>query len=162
MKKSLLVFPIMALTLAGCTTYSPSAEESIPAVETVNGGWQNTDVVEQPVYKQPVYQQPVYQQPVYQQPVQVVQQPVYQQPTQVVQEVENTGSVINIPRDAAGRPDYSQIVKGSYTGDTYTVQKSDTLFFISYLAGKDKMEIARLNNLSYPYALSVGQVLRLK
>ncbi len=147
MKKSFLVFPIIALTLAGCTTYTPSSTEgTIPVVETANPSWQNTtEVVEQPVY---------------QQPVQTVQQPVYQ--PQVVQQVQNTGAVFNVPRDSEGKPIYSQIVKGSYTGDTYIVQKGDTLFFISYLAGKNKMEIARLNNLNYPYPLSIGQVLKLK
>ncbi len=154
MKKSLVVFPIMALTLAGCTTYNSTEEDMIPPVETANAGWQNTnEVIEQPVYQQP---DQVVQQPVYQQPTQV------QQPAQAVQQVQNTGSVFNVPRDAAGKPDYSQIVKGAYTGDSYTVQQGDTLFFISYLAGQDKMEVARLNNLSFPYQLSVGQVLRLK
>ncbi len=146
MKKSLLIFPIMALTLAGCTTYTPSAEEAIPAVEAANTGWQNTtEAVEQPTYQQPAYEQPTYE-----------------QPAQAAQQVQEMGGNLNVPRDAMGKPDYSQITKGAYTGDSYTVQKGDTLFFISYLSGKNKTEIARLNNLSFPYQLSVGQVLRLK
>ncbi|MDG6881422.1 Murein hydrolase activator NlpD precursor [Phocoenobacter uteri] len=143
MKKLHLVFPIMALTLAGCTTYTP-AEETVPVVETANAGWQNTvEAVEEPVY-------------------QAQQQPVYQETTEVVEQVQEVGTAFNIPRGVDGKPDYSQIMKGSYTGNSYTVQKGDTLFFVSYLAGKDKAEIARLNNLSYPYTLSVGQVLKLK
>ncbi|MDP8101516.1 LysM peptidoglycan-binding domain-containing protein [Phocoenobacter atlanticus] len=145
MKKSFLLFPIMALTLTACTTYAPTIEDDIPPpaeVGTVSGGWQNTDTIEQPA--PPVYQQEI---------------PVSRPVSRPVSQVNNT---FNIPRDANGKPDYSQIAKGSYTGDAYTVQKGDTLFFVSYLAGKDKEEIARLNNLTYPYTLSIGQVLRLK
>ncbi len=143
MKKSFLLFPIMALTLTACTSYGPTMEDDIPPpaeIGTVDDGWQNTDAIEPP--PPPVYK-PEAPAP--------VSRPVYQE--------SNAG---NIPRDANGKPDYSQIAKGSYTGSAYTVQKGDTLFFISYLAGKSKEEIARLNNLTYPYTLSIGQVLKLK
>ncbi len=141
MKKPFLLFPILALTLTACTTYNPTIEDDIPPpaeIGTVSGGWQNTDAIEQPA------------------------SPIYQQEIPVSRSVSQANSTFNIPRDINGKPDYNQIVKGSYTGNSYTVQKGDTLFFISYLAGKSKEEIAHLNNLTRPYTLTIGQVLKLK
>lgn len=66
-----------------------------------------------------------------------------------------------IPRDEKNAPIYSQIDKGFYNGDTYTVRKGDTMFLIAYIAGKDVKELAKLNNMSEPYQLSVGQTLKL-
>lgn len=66
-----------------------------------------------------------------------------------------------IPRDEKNAPIYSQIDKGFYNGDTYTVRKGDTMFLIAYIAGKDVKEIAKLNNMSEPYQLNVGQTLKL-
>ncbi|MBE2894421.1 murein hydrolase activator NlpD [Spirabiliibacterium falconis] len=67
-----------------------------------------------------------------------------------------------IPRDAAtNAPIYNQIDKGFYKGDTYTVRKGDTMFLIAYISGMDVKELAAKNNMSEPYSLKVGQVLKL-
>ena len=47
------------------------------------------------------------------------------------------------------------------TGDTYTVQKGDTLFAIAFYSGNDYRDLARLNDLAAPYIISVGQSLKL-
>lgn len=57
--------------------------------------------------------------------------------------------------------DYESIPKGSYSGNTYTVQRGDTLFYIAYISGSDFRELASQNNIPEPYALNEGQVIRL-
>lgn len=52
--------------------------------------------------------------------------------------------------------------QGSYSGPTWTVKRGDTLWRIAYSSGSSVKELARLNNLSAPYTLAVGQKLRLK
>lgn len=55
---------------------------------------------------------------------------------------------------------YSDIPKGSYNGgSTYTVSRGDTLFYIAWITGNDYRELAQRNNVSEPYALTVGQTL---
>lgn len=67
-----------------------------------------------------------------------------------------------ISRDpATGKPIYSQMVKGGYKGTHYRVQAGDSMFFIAYISGKSVDHIAKLNDLTAPYHLRVGQVLRL-
>ncbi|MBR0573302.1 MULTISPECIES: peptidoglycan DD-metalloendopeptidase family protein [Pasteurellaceae] len=69
---------------------------------------------------------------------------------------------IKIPRDSTThKPIYSQIDKGSYDGNVYTVRKGDTLFLVAYIAGKDVKEVAKLNGLKEPYSLSIGQKIKL-
>lgn len=76
---------------------------------------------------------------------------------------KDTDQNFSIPRDLnTNAPIYSQIEKGFYQGNSYTVRKGDSLFLIAYIAGKDVNEIAALNNLSEPYALSTGQVIKLR
>lgn len=58
-------------------------------------------------------------------------------------------------------PDYSQIQKGSYKGNTYKVNKGDTMFLIAYLTGMDVKDLASMNNMKEPYSLSVGQTLKI-
>lgn len=48
-----------------------------------------------------------------------------------------------------------------YAGDTYTVEKGDTLFAIAWYANQDYQDLARYNNLSPPYNIHPGQQLRL-
>ncbi|WP_297479521.1 peptidoglycan DD-metalloendopeptidase family protein [uncultured Photobacterium sp.] len=55
--------------------------------------------------------------------------------------------------------DYSQLQRGSFHGRYYTVQKGDTLYFISYMAGRDVKDIVKLNRLPYPYTIYPGQKL---
>ncbi|MEQ1976020.1 murein hydrolase activator NlpD [Xenorhabdus sp. SGI240] len=59
------------------------------------------------------------------------------------------------------RRNYENIPKGSYNGSTYTVKHSDTLFYIAWITGSDFRDLALRNNISEPYSLNVGQVLRI-
>ncbi|KLU15683.1 MULTISPECIES: murein hydrolase activator NlpD [Xenorhabdus] len=59
------------------------------------------------------------------------------------------------------RRNYENIPKGSYNGRTYTVKHSDTLFYIAWITGSDFRDLALRNNISEPYSLNVGQVLRI-
>lgn len=56
---------------------------------------------------------------------------------------------------------YDSIPKGSYNNDTYKVKPGDTLFYIAWIAGKDFRDLAQRNNLSEPYHLEIGQVLKI-
>ncbi|KAA8997598.1 murein hydrolase activator NlpD [Affinibrenneria salicis] len=56
---------------------------------------------------------------------------------------------------------YNNIPKGSYSGDTYTVRRGDTLFYIAWITGNDYRDLAQRNNIPEPYGLNVGQTLRL-
>ncbi|MBD1227607.1 murein hydrolase activator NlpD [Xenorhabdus griffiniae] len=59
------------------------------------------------------------------------------------------------------RRNYENIPKGSYNGSTYTVKHGDTLFYIAWITGGDFRDLALRNNISEPYSLNVGQVLRI-
>ena len=65
-------------------------------------------------------------------------------------------------RNEAGTPIYAQMTKGCYTDSTITVGPQDTLYFVSFLAGKTPAEIAALNNISTTTKLKVGQTLRVR
>lgn len=160
MKKSFLLLPL-AVLLSACQSSGPapvvSADGSSGSVYPSNSGWQ-TDVQAAPMPSsmntlpalQPVYQPPIQPQTVYTPPAQPKAQPSRKAvPQDFV-----------IPRDSNNLPIYSQIDKGFYNGDTYTVRKGDTMFLIGYITGKDVREIAALNNLSEPYQLRVGQTLK--
>ncbi|MGM3174736.1 murein hydrolase activator NlpD [Dickeya lacustris] len=56
---------------------------------------------------------------------------------------------------------YNSIPKGSYTGNSYTVKRGDTLFYIAWISGNDYRELAQRNNIAEPYSLNVGQTLAL-
>ncbi|WMY75120.1 amidase activator ActS [Buttiauxella selenatireducens] len=51
---------------------------------------------------------------------------------------------------------------GNYSGPVYTVKRGDTLYRISRMTGSSVSELARLNGISSPYTLEVGQKLRIK
>lgn len=57
--------------------------------------------------------------------------------------------------------DYSQVDRGSFRGSYYQVKKGDTLYFISYVTGKEVKEIIAQNKLLYPYTIYPGQKLDL-
>ncbi|QOL15732.1 murein hydrolase activator NlpD [Dickeya dianthicola] len=56
---------------------------------------------------------------------------------------------------------YNSIPKGSYSGNSYTVKRGDTLFYIAWITGNDYRELAQRNNVQEPYSLNVGQSLSL-
>ncbi|MEH2922447.1 murein hydrolase activator NlpD [Samsonia erythrinae] len=57
---------------------------------------------------------------------------------------------------------YGTIPKGSYSGgNTYTVKRGDTLFYIAWITGNDYRDLAQRNNIPEPYSLNVGQTLSL-
>ncbi len=49
----------------------------------------------------------------------------------------------------------------SDSGATYTVKRGDTLYGISRTTGTSVRDLARLNNISPPYTIEVGQKLKL-
>ena len=49
---------------------------------------------------------------------------------------------------------------GSYSGAVYTVKRGDTLYRISRVTGTSVKDLARLNNISPPYTIEVGQKLK--
>ena len=57
--------------------------------------------------------------------------------------------------------DYNSLERGSYRGSYYEVQKGDTLYFISYITGRDVDDIISSNKLSKPYTIYPGQKLQL-
>lgn len=50
---------------------------------------------------------------------------------------------------------------GTYSGSVYTVKRGDTLYRISRTTGTSVKEQARLNGISPPYTIEVGQKLKL-
>ena len=50
---------------------------------------------------------------------------------------------------------------GTYSGSVYTVKRGDTLYRISRTTGTSVKELARLNGISPPYTIEVGQKLKL-
>ena len=178
MKKSFLLLPITLAVLTACSSDSPAPVESAdgtlspgmmqPVDSPSMGGnatWEpqiqqssvpnsmNARMPQAPAQSAP---QPNFQ-PTYQ--PQPVQKP---QPTPAVQnKPQQTSQDFTIPRNpTTNAPDYSQINKGFYKGNTYTVRKGDTMFLIAYISGLDVKELAALNNMKEPYNLSVGQTLK--
>jgi lipoprotein YgeR len=49
---------------------------------------------------------------------------------------------------------------GSYSGSVYTVKRGDTLYRISRATGTSVKDLARLNSISPPYTIEVGQKLK--
>lgn len=155
MKKSFLIFPFIALGLTACNT--GSSESSTAEITSVNTpSWQSPDVQSAPMPSSMT--QPSYQ------PQQVAQNvpqalPQSAQPSYGASETVGNCQVV---RDGANSPIYAQIQKGCYTDASYTVGKHDTVFLVAYLSGKTVAQIASLNQLSAPYQLKMGQVLRLR
>ena len=187
MKKSFLLLPVSIAILTACSSNSPAPIENVdgtlspgvmqPVDNNSSGTWQpeiqqNTmpstmggsvptgTQTPQPSF-QPTYQpvqQPVATQP---QPAPVPVQPQTKTVTKTVSDCTSSGA-INVPRNPnTNAPDYSQIQKGSYKGNTYKVNKGDTMFLIAYLTGMDVKDLASMNNMKEPYSLSVGQTLKI-
>ena len=178
MKKSFLLLPITLTVLTACSSDSPAPVES--ADGTLSPGMMQP--VDNPSMGGNATWEPQIQQssvpnsmnaPMPQAPVQSAPQPNFQptyqpqpvqkpQPAPAVQnKPQQTSQDFTIPRNpTTNAPDYSQINKGFYKGNTYTVRKGDTMFLIAYISGLDVKELAALNNMKEPYNLSVGQTLK--
>ena len=189
MKKSFLLLPVSIAILTACSSNSPAPIKNVdgtlspgvmqPVDNNSSGTWQpeiqqntmpNTmgnsvptgTQTPQPSF-QPTYQ-PV-QQPAAAQPkptpAPAPVQPQTKTVTKTVSDCTSSGA-INVPRNPnTNAPDYSQIQKGSYKGNTYKVNKGDTMFLIAYLTGMDVKDLASMNNMKEPYSLSVGQTLKI-
>ena len=189
MKQSFLLLPVSIAILTACSSNSPAPIENVdgtlspgvmqPVDNNSSGTWQpeiqqNTmpstmgnsvptgTQTPQPSF-QPTYQ-PV-QQPAAAQPkptpAPAPVQPQTKTVTKTVSDCTSSGA-INVPRNPnTNAPDYSQIQKGSYKGNTYKVNKGDTMFLIAYLTGMDVKDLASMNNMKEPYSLSVGQTLKI-
>jgi outer membrane antigenic lipoprotein B len=178
MKKSFLLLPITLTVLTACSSDSPAPVES--ADGTLSPGMMQP--VDNPSMGGNATWEPQIQQssvpnsmntPMPQAPAQSAPQPNFQ-PTyqpQPVQKPQAAPAVQNKPQQPSqdftiprnpptNAPDYSQINKGFYKGNTYTVRKGDTMFLIAYISGLDVKELAALNNMKEPYNLSVGQTLK--
>ena len=189
MKKSFLLLPVSIAILTACSSNSPAPIENVdgtlspgvmqPVDNNSSGTWQpeiqqNTMPSTMGSSVPTGTQTP---QPSFQPTYQPVQQPAAAQPkptpapapvqpqtkivTKTVSDCTNSGA-INVPRNPnTNAPDYSQIQKGSYKGNTYKVNKGDTMFLIAYLTGMDVKDLASMNNMKEPYSLSVGQTLKI-
>ena len=189
MKKSFLLLPVSIAILTACSSNSPAPIENVdgtlspgvmqPVDNNSSGTWQpeiqqntmpNTmgnsvptgAQTPQPSF-QPTYQpvqQPTAAQPK-PMPAPAPVQPQTKTVTKTVSDCTSSGA-INVPRNPnTNAPDYSQIQKGSYKGNTYKVNKGDTMFLIAYLTGMDVKDLASMNNMKEPYSLSVGQTLKI-
>ena len=189
MKKSFLLLPVSIAILTACSSNSPAPIENVdgtlspgvmqPVDNNSSGTWQpeiqqNTTPSTMGSSVPTGTQTP---QPSFQPTYQPVQQPAAAQPkptpapapvqpqtktvTKTVSDCTSSGA-INVPRNPnTNAPDYSQIQKGSYKGNTYKVNKGDTMFLIAYLTGMDVKDLASMNNMKEPYSLSVGQTLKI-
>ena len=187
MKKSFLLLPVSIAILTACSSNSPAPIENVdgtlspgvmqPVDNSSSGTWQpeiqqntmpNTmgnsvptgTQTPQPSF-QPTYQPvPAAAQPK-PTPAPAPVQPQTKTVTKTVSDCTSSGA-INVPRNPnTNAPDYSQIQKGSYKGNTYKVNKGDTMFLIAYLTGMDVKDLASMNNMKEPYSLSVGQTLKI-
>lgn len=141
---------LMSTVLAGCSTpyhAAPisSVDESSSAPVMTAGNDNNSTSVSTPMPVRPQLSSANNTQPV----SRSVQQP----------------RSANVQTSSDGRIQYNRnyeaIPKGSYSGNTYTVQRGDTLFYIAYISGSDFRELASQNNIPEPYSLNEGQVIRL-
>lgn len=124
---------------------SQGVSESVPA----QGGGM---LVQQPPSNIQPTQAGVATQPVNQPATQPANSPAAQPPADANVQMKDGHIVYNRA--------YGNIPKGSYGGQTYTVQHGDTLFYIAWITGNDFRDLAQRNNIAAPYSLTVGQQLQ--
>lgn len=180
MKKSHLLLPLVAaLGLVGCssnisTASTDGSDESQIAASVdaaannagiANGGWTAGDIT--PTSMPSSMNQSVTT-PNYGQVTASTMPNVVSQPAAMVSASSPASSQATmagnceVVRDSTGIPVYSQMVKGCYTGNYYTVGNQDTLFLISFLTGQSPARIAELNGISTTSKLTVGKSLRVR
>ncbi|MGL4601572.1 MAG: murein hydrolase activator NlpD [Plesiomonas sp.] len=82
-------------------------------------------------------------------------------PAPVSSATSEHGDYYTSSSNSSAAPDYRRLQKGSYTGTTYRVKDGETLFYISYISGRDFRELAAENNIPAPYTIYPGQTIRL-
>ena len=168
MKKSFLLLPlVVTFALTACTSNN-SAEVTESSSDTLPNGctWQPADI--QPTSMPSGMNQPISQ-PSYT-PAPITAKPTVTAPSTNHTSYNNNANYgssdsigsCQVIRNEAGTPIYAQMTKGCYTDSTITVGPQDTLYFVSFLAGKTPAEIAALNNISTTTKLKVGQTLRVR
>ena len=73
----------------------------------------------------------------------------------------NAGAQVGSEGHIVYNRSYTSIPKGSYSGNTYTVKRGDTLFYIAWITGNDYRDLAQRNNIPEPCSLNVGQNIQL-
>lgn len=163
MKKYVFLLSTFTLALTACSNNNKEAAGAeitsvgAPAWQTEVQSAEMPSSMTQPTY-QPSYQPTYAPQPA---PVPAMPAPAAQPMPQAYNQSESIGNC-QVVRDGNNAPIYAQIQKGCYTEANYTVGKHDTVFLVAYLSGKSVSELAALNQLSQPYQLKPGQVLRLR
>lgn len=72
----------------------------------------------------------------------------------------NNGDIVQTSQERfVYNRNYDDIPKGGYEGNTYTVKRGDTLFYIAWITGNDFRSLAAKNGIPAPYELNVGQTL---
>ena len=152
----LAALSLVSLWLAGCSSSNnaPAPVSSVGGQSSSGSGMlitpsQRTGATGQQA--QPVPVQPQIQPRQVQPQIQPRTQPQAQVQSQPVQTVN--GRIVYNRK-------YGDIPKGSYTGNTYTVKRGDTLFYIAWVTGNDFRDLAQRNNIPEPYGLNVGQTLQ--
>ncbi|MGL4984184.1 MAG: murein hydrolase activator NlpD [Plesiomonas sp.] len=82
-------------------------------------------------------------------------------PAPVSSATSESGDYYSSSSNSGAAPDYKRLQKGSYTGTTYRVKDGETLFYISYISGRDFRDLAAANNIPAPYTIYPGQTIRL-
>ncbi|MGL5006905.1 MAG: murein hydrolase activator NlpD [Plesiomonas sp.] len=82
-------------------------------------------------------------------------------PAPVSSATSESGDYYSSSSSSSSTPDYKHLQKGSYTGTTYRVKDGETLFYISYISGRDFRDLAAANNIPAPYTIYPGQTIRL-
>ncbi|OCG16055.1 hypothetical protein A9G09_03630 [Gilliamella sp. wkB292] len=148
--KKILTLSCLSLLIVACTQSNPAEIEDISDSSSSNGVTQG--------YKKPPanistggrISTPVSSPTTYSTPS---SRPVTTTTTSVHNNVLTTNERTVYNRN------YDEIPKGGYKGDTYTVKRGDTLFYIAWVTGNDFRSLAAKNNIKEPYAVNVGQVL---
>lgn len=166
--RRVIVLSLIALAVAGCnnnnTTQAPIS--SVNGDSGMGGSGANSGmmVTQPPAISSPSPARTQQTSPMPQAPqIESVQpaEPVVQAPQQV-QNVPNQDVQTENGRIVYNR-EYGNIPKGSYSGgNTYTVKRGDTLFYIAWITGNDFRDLAQRNGVPAPYSLNVGQTLQIE
>ncbi|WP_414713940.1 murein hydrolase activator NlpD [Scandinavium sp.] len=150
---------LVSLWLAGCTT-SNNAPAPVSSVGGMSSSTDSGMLITPPPKMGTTTQTAPQPQPVQTAPAQPQIQSAQPQ-IQSAQPVAAQQPVQIVDGHAVYNRKYGDIPKGSYTGgNTYTVKRGDTLYYIAWVTGNDFRDLAQRNNVPAPYGLNVGQVIQ--